>query len=85
MYFTNIALLTIGYGDLYPQSQGGKPFFVVWSLLAVPTVTVLISSTQDTIIGGLRSAMQKVTKGAKKAARKKAREQDGKPPAPASY
>ncbi|KAF8462770.1 hypothetical protein BDZ91DRAFT_826746 [Kalaharituber pfeilii] len=58
LYFTNIALLTIGYGDLYPRSQGGKPFFVVWSLLAVPTVTVLISSMQDTILSVLRRAMR---------------------------
>jgi len=47
LYFTNIALLTIGYGDLYPMSEGGKPFFVLWSLLAVPTVTALISSLQS--------------------------------------
>lgn len=60
LYFTNIALLTIGYGDLYPQSQAGKPFFVVWSLLAVPTVTVLISSLQDTLLSGLRGFMERL-------------------------
>jgi len=51
LYFAYIALLTIGYGDYYPQSNSGKPFFVIWSLIAVPTVTVLISSMSDTVVG----------------------------------
>ncbi|KAL0960474.1 hypothetical protein HGRIS_005516 [Hohenbuehelia grisea] len=49
-YFAYTSLLTIGYGDFYPQSNAGKPFFVLWSLLAVPTVTVLISSMGDTVV-----------------------------------
>ncbi|KAJ7077429.1 hypothetical protein B0H15DRAFT_915299 [Mycena belliarum] len=55
MYFSFIALFTIGYGDFYPQSNAGKPFFVVWSLLAVPTVTILISNMGDVMVGWLRS------------------------------
>ncbi|KAF8073335.1 hypothetical protein FPV67DRAFT_740612 [Lyophyllum atratum] len=54
MYFAYTSLLTIGYGDFYPQSNAGKPFFVVWSLIAVPTVTVLISTMGDTIVQWLR-------------------------------
>ncbi|KAK7053089.1 hypothetical protein VNI00_004410 [Paramarasmius palmivorus] len=50
LYFTYVVLLTIGYGDLYPQSSGGKPFFVLWSLLAVPTVTILISNMGGTVV-----------------------------------
>lgn len=49
LYFAFTTLLTIGYGDLYPESKWGKPFFVLWSLLAVPTLTILISSMGDTI------------------------------------
>jgi len=47
MYFAYTTLLTIGYGDFYPQSNSGKPFLVVWSLLAVPTVTVDFSRTRE--------------------------------------
>lgn len=50
MYFAYTSLLTIGYGDLVPQSNAGKAFFVFWSLLAVPTLTILISNMGDTII-----------------------------------
>ncbi|OBT51846.1 hypothetical protein VE04_08010 [Pseudogymnoascus sp. 24MN13] len=50
LYFCYISLLTIGYGDLTPTSNSGKPFFIVWSLVAVPTMTILISNMADTII-----------------------------------
>ncbi|RMZ82601.1 hypothetical protein DV738_g1559, partial [Chaetothyriales sp. CBS 135597] len=50
LYFAYTTLLTIGYGDLVPESSAGKPFFVFWSLLAVPTLTILISNMGDTAI-----------------------------------
>ena len=50
MYFAYTSLLTIGYGDLQPESNSGKAFFVFWSLLAVPTLTILISHMGDTVI-----------------------------------
>jgi potassium channel subfamily K, other eukaryote len=54
LYFAYTSLLTIGYGDFYPMSNSGKPFFVFWSLLAVPTMTVLISNMGDTVIKSIR-------------------------------
>ncbi|TAQ87519.1 hypothetical protein B7494_g4172 [Chlorociboria aeruginascens] len=54
LYFSYISLLTIGFGDFTPISNSGKPFFVFWSLLAVPALTVLISNMGDTIIKGIR-------------------------------
>ncbi|RMZ92221.1 hypothetical protein DV736_g531, partial [Chaetothyriales sp. CBS 134916] len=50
LYFSYTTLLTIGYGDFVPTSNSGKPFFVFWSLLAVPTLTILISNMGDTAI-----------------------------------
>ncbi|KAJ7472153.1 hypothetical protein FB451DRAFT_1134997 [Mycena latifolia] len=55
LYFSYTSLITIGYGDFYPQSNAGKPFFVVWSLIAVPTVTILISNVGDIMVGWIRS------------------------------
>ena len=49
LYFTYVSLLTIGYGDFYPQDNASKPVFVFWSLIALPTLTVLIGSIGDTI------------------------------------
>jgi potassium channel subfamily K len=50
LYFAYTTLLTIGFGDFYPVSSLGKAFFVFWSLLAVPTITILISNISDTLI-----------------------------------
>jgi potassium channel subfamily K len=47
LYFTQMALLTIGYGDLCPLSNAGRSLFVLWSVLAVPTTTMLVTSTID--------------------------------------
>ncbi len=48
-YFSYVALLTIGYGDFAPTSNSGRSFFVFWSLLALPSATILISSAGDTV------------------------------------
>lgn len=50
LYFTYTTLLTIGYGDFYPNSSAGKPFFVLWSLISIPAMTVLISNMGDTVV-----------------------------------
>ena len=50
LYFCYVSLLTIGYGDKSPKSNAGKPLFVIWSLLAVPTMTILISDMANTVI-----------------------------------
>ncbi|CAJ2508490.1 Uu.00g135160.m01.CDS01 [Anthostomella pinea] len=44
IYFTYVAQLTIGYGDFEPQANSAKPTFVFWSLIALPTLTVLIGA-----------------------------------------
>lgn len=54
LYFSYTALLTIGYGDFTPKSNSGKAFFVFWSLLAIPSLTILISNMGDTVVKGVR-------------------------------
>lgn len=49
-YYCFISLLTIGYGDLHVVSNAGRSFFVFWSLMALPTMTVLISNAGDTVV-----------------------------------
>ncbi|EED19686.1 potassium channel, putative [Talaromyces stipitatus ATCC 10500] len=56
LYFGFCSLLTIGYGDITPQSNGGRPFFIVWSLIAIPTMTILISKMSDTILAVVNTA-----------------------------
>lgn len=53
-YFAFVSLTTIGYGDVTPISPAGKSFFVFWSLLALPTMTVLISNAGDTVVKLIR-------------------------------
>jgi potassium channel subfamily K len=54
LYYAYVSLLTIGYGDYVVQSNAGKAFMVFWSLLAVPTLTILISNMGDTVIKGFK-------------------------------
>ncbi|KAK0701674.1 hypothetical protein B0T26DRAFT_795155 [Lasiosphaeria miniovina] len=53
LYLCFVALLTIGYGDYAPKSNIGKPFFIVWSLVAVPIVTVLIQEMSRTVVSAV--------------------------------
>ena len=55
LYFTYVSLLTIGYGDFYPQDNSAKPVFVLWALIALPTLTVLIGSLGGVINEGVNS------------------------------
>jgi potassium channel subfamily K len=56
LYFCFVSLLTIGYGDFTPQSNAGRPFFVMWSLIAIPTMTMLISQMSDTVVESFKRA-----------------------------
>jgi potassium channel subfamily K len=49
MYFTYVSLITVGYGDFYPQTNSAKPSFVFWSLVALPALTVLIGAVGDAV------------------------------------
>ncbi|KAK4043093.1 hypothetical protein C8A01DRAFT_32732, partial [Parachaetomium inaequale] len=59
-YFAFVSLTTIGYGDITPVSNAGKSFWVFWALLALPTMTVLISNAGDTIVKGIRDATDQI-------------------------
>lgn len=50
LYFCYVCLLTIGYGDLAPKSNAGRCFFLIWSLVAVPTMTILVNDLGGTVI-----------------------------------
>jgi potassium channel subfamily K len=54
LYFCYVSLLTIGYGDLAPRSNSGRCFFVIWSLIAVPTMTILVSDLGDTVVANFK-------------------------------
>ncbi|WZH50136.1 hypothetical protein QYS62_011376 [Fusarium acuminatum] len=54
LYFSFEAWTTIGYGDLTPVSNAGRSFYVFWSLLALPTMTVVISHASDTVVRLIR-------------------------------
>jgi hypothetical protein len=49
VYFTFVSLLAIGYGDVTLKSMLGKAFFVLWSLVVVPTLTMLISTGTEAV------------------------------------
>jgi len=57
VYFCFVAWTTIGYGDLTPKSNLGRSFYVFWSLLALPTMTILISNASDTVVRIIRDGI----------------------------
>lgn len=54
LYFCYTTLLTIGYGDFKPFSNSGKSFFVFWSFLAVPSLTIVVSHMSDTVVKSIK-------------------------------
>jgi potassium channel subfamily K len=54
LYFCYVCLLTIGYGDLAPKSNAGRCFFLLWSLIAVPTMTILVNDLGGTVIANFK-------------------------------
>jgi len=47
IWFSYVAFTTVGYGDLYPQTQEGRAFFVGWSLFGAANVTIFFSILQE--------------------------------------
>ncbi|EAA32964.2 hypothetical protein GE21DRAFT_6735 [Neurospora crassa] len=60
LYFCWVWLVTIGYGDIAPKSNIGKPFFIVWSLIAVPIITVLFQEMSSTVVRAVNRGAFKV-------------------------
>jgi len=50
VYFCWVSLLSIGYGDFSPKTGAGRCFFFIWSLIAVPTMTILASDMTGTVV-----------------------------------
>jgi potassium channel subfamily K len=50
-----ISLVTIGYGDFAPKTGCGRTFYIIWSFMAVPTMTILASHLTDTVISAFNS------------------------------
>lgn len=42
LLFLVVFCLTIGYGDITPESQGGRVFFVIYSIAAVPLIASFV-------------------------------------------
>ncbi|KAJ5719317.1 hypothetical protein N7493_007772 [Penicillium malachiteum] len=59
LYFCFCSLITIGYGDFTPKTNAGRPFFVVWSLISIPTMTMLISQMSDTVVAAFKHGTEK--------------------------
>ncbi|KAH6674757.1 potassium channel-like protein [Halenospora varia] len=50
IYFAFGALLTVGYGDFLPTTPSSKSFFVLWTLFAIPILTITIANSADTTL-----------------------------------
>jgi potassium channel subfamily K len=60
IYFMFISLLTVGYGDFSVRSNVGRPLFVFWGLLAIPTMTILIASMGATVLIIIKGIIQRI-------------------------
>ena len=49
-YFTIVTLTTVGYGDISPQTTGGKVFTMVYLLIGIGILVALISEVASHLI-----------------------------------
>lgn len=54
-YFAFVTLTTLGYGDRTPISPAGKSFYVLWTMMALPTMTIMISNLGDTVVLAIKN------------------------------
>lgn len=60
VYFAYVSFLTVGFGDFEPDNQASKPAFVLWALIALPTLTVLIGAIGDNLAELINSVALKI-------------------------
>lgn len=54
VYFTYGIMLLVGWGDFVPTGNSGKAFFVFFTLMAIPTLVILISNVRS--LSAIRSS-----------------------------
>ena len=47
VYYCFFNLMTLGQGSQNPVTPGGKTFFCIWALAAIPVMTILVSTASD--------------------------------------
>ncbi|KAF8336504.1 uncharacterized protein EI90DRAFT_3119742 [Cantharellus anzutake] len=46
-YFTFVTYCTIGYGEYYPRTPGGRAFYIGWGVMGIIILTILFSSVAE--------------------------------------
>lgn len=57
LYFAYVSLLTVGYGDYIPSTNLGKSFYVLWTAIGIPVLTIVISNMADTLVEVLQNLL----------------------------
>eukprot|EP00470_Lotharella_oceanica_P012974 CAMPEP_0170190688 /NCGR_PEP_ID=MMETSP0040_2-20121228/49884_1 /TAXON_ID=641309 /ORGANISM="Lotharella oceanica, Strain CCMP622" /LENGTH=295 /DNA_ID=CAMNT_0010438615 /DNA_START=131 /DNA_END=1018 /DNA_ORIENTATION=+ len=60
LYFTLVTLSTVGYGDMSPQTEGGKVFLIFYTILGIPLMITINLSLGGYVISGAIVAMHKL-------------------------
>ncbi|KAF1997791.1 voltage-gated potassium channel [Amniculicola lignicola CBS 123094] len=55
VYFCWVAIISIGYGDFSPKTGAGRCFFLIWSIIAVPSITMLASDLTSTVVSAFNT------------------------------
>jgi hypothetical protein len=58
VYFCFYNLMTLGQGSQTPITPGGRTFYCVWALGAIPVMTILVSTSSDFIFSKLTKMEQ---------------------------
>ena len=60
LYFCYIFFLTIGFGEYSPTTEAGRPIFIVYALLAVPTMTIVIDTVSRNFTAFMVQRVQRI-------------------------
>ncbi|KZV80363.1 voltage-gated potassium channel [Exidia glandulosa HHB12029] len=76
LYFTFIAFSSIGYGELSPETSGGRAFYIGWGMLGIVCLTILFSVISDAWLNNINGGLRRFLSHRMRVFKRRKREED---------